>query len=269
MKYPNSKTINLIISTVMLLTPFFSTAQQAGIQLEGTDATYFAAGGENAKGRTVLILPGGGYSYHAMDHEGFDWVPFFTERGINVAVLKYKLPEGNSDVPLADVKKTIEILQAHADEWNIDPQDIGIMGFSAGGHLASTYATHSEGKTKPSFQILFYPVISLKDGLTHQGSKDCFLGKDQSEERVLAFSGEEQVSPSTPPAILFHSNDDTGVVPQNSINYYLALNRAKVPASLHIYPVGGHGWGFRNYFPYHDVMLEELSTWLRIQKTKD
>lgn len=265
----NSKISILIISTVMLLTPLFSNAQQTGIRLEGTDATYFAAEGENAKGKTVLILPGGGYSYHAMDHEGFDWVPFFNERGINVAVLKYKLPEGNLELPLGDVKKTIEILQSHAEEWNIDPKDIGIMGFSAGGHLASAYSTHSEGDTKPAFQILFYPVISLKPGLTHQSSKDCFLGSDQSEDRILSYSGEEQVNSSTPPAILFHSADDAGVVPENSINYFQALRKAGVPASLHIYPVGGHGWGFRNYFPYHDVMLEELSTWLKLQKTKD
>lgn len=255
--------IFLFLSISMSLYPFISRAEQKGILLDETEAWFYQAKGENSNGKTILILPGGGYSNHAMDHEGYDWVPFFNELGINVAVLKYKLPEGNLNVPLNDVKQTIQTLQDHAEEWNINPKDIGIMGFSAGGHLASAYATHSEGETKPAFQILFYPVISLKPELTHKGSKDLFLGSDQSDERIKSYSGEEQVSSTTPPAILFHSYDDNGVVPDNSINYFQALRNVGVPASLHIYPVGGHGWGFRNYFPYHDIMLDELKVWLK------
>ena len=253
----------LILSIAMPLFTFTSKAQDKGISLEESEAWFYQAKGENAHGKTILILPGGGYSHHAMDHEGHDWAPFFNKLGINVAVLKYKLPEGNLDIPLNDVKKTIQALQSHSEEWNINPKDIGIMGFSAGGHLASTYATHSEGDTKPAFQILFYPVISLKQELTHQGTRNLFLGSDQSEERIKSYSGEEQVSPATPPAILFHSYDDKAVVPDNSINYFQALRKAGVQASLHIYPEGGHGWGFREKFPYHDVMLEELSVWLK------
>ena len=253
----------LYLSVAMLLSPFISKAQDKGIRLDETEAWFYQAKGENAQGKTVLILPGGGYSHHAMDHEGHDWVPFFNQNGVNVAILKYKLPEGNLEIPINDVKKTIETLQSHAQEWNINPSDIGIMGSSAGGHLASTYATHIEGPTKPAFQILFYPVISFKDGLTHKGSKDLFLGEDRSEARVMLYSGEEQVTDTTPPAILFHSYDDGLVVPDNSINYFQALRKAGVTTSLHIYPEGGHGWGFRESFPYHDVMLEELSVWLK------
>lgn len=260
--------IPLCFSFVMFF-PFFSKAQEAGIPLKETESWFYQAKGENADGKTVLILPGGGYTHHAMDHEGFGWVPFFSERGINVAILKYKLPDGNLEIPLNDVKKTIETLQNHAEDWNINPEDIGIMGFSAGGHLASAYATHSEEATKPSFQILFYPVISLKADLTHKGSRDSFLGSDQSTERVLLYSGEEQVSSTTPPAILFHSYDDRAVVPDNSINYFQALRKAGVTASLHIYPVGGHGWGIREKFPYHEEMLEELSAWLRNVNKKE
>ena len=227
-----------------------------------SEAWFFQATGDNATGKTVVILPGGGYGGHAIDHEGFDWVPFFNDLGINVAVLKYKLPDGNFEIPLNDVKATIESLQKNAGQYHINPADIGVMGFSAGGHLASAYSTHAEGAVRPAFQILFYPVVSLKSELTHQGSRDSFLGADQSEERVKMFSGEEQVTASTPPAIIFHSHDDDLVVPDNSILYYQALRRAGVPASLHIYPVGGHGWGFRDKFPYHDVMLRELAAWL-------
>lgn len=256
------KNIGAVLTALTgVLFPVTSKAQQEGIPLEEVEAWFYKSPVENATGKTVLILPGGGYTFHAMDHEGREWVPFFNDRGINVAILKYKLPEGNYEIPLADVKKTFELLQAHAREWNVDPADIGIMGFSAGGHLASAYATHSEGSTRPAFQILFYPVISLKEGLTHQGSKDALLGKNPDEELVLLYSGEEQVTDSTPRAILFHSNDDTGVVTENSVNYYMALRRAGVPASLHIYPSGGHGWGMRA-FPYHDTMLEDLSAWL-------
>lgn len=252
----------LIFSITLSFNTLLSVAEKNGIMLNDTETWFYQAKGENACGKTVLILPGGGYSYHAMDHEGHEWVTFFNERGINVAILKYKLPEGNLEIPLNDVRKTVQTLQKHSEEWNIDPEDIGIMGFSAGGHLAAAYATHSEGGDKPAFQILFYPVISLKAELTHQGTKDLFLGSDQREERILYYSSEEQVSASTPPAILFHSYDDDSVVPDNSINYFKKLRKAGVQASLHIYPDGGHGWGFRDYFPYHNVMLEELSVWL-------
>lgn len=254
---------NLLTSSILFFLPFKLSAEPQGLSLgEEVEAVFFKAEGEKAEGKTVVILPGGGYSHHAMDHEGFDWVPFFNNIGVNVAILKYKLPEGNSMIPLNDVKKTFEILQSNAVNWNINPQDIGIMGFSAGGHLASTYATHSENETKPAFQILFYPVVSLKESLTHKGSRNSFLGEDQSEERVIFYSNEEQVESNTPPALLFHSNDDGLVVPDNSINYYRALRQNGVPASLHIYPSGEHGWGFRKSFPYHDVMLEEISIWI-------
>lgn len=255
------KKVALLCLGIALLFPSPTEAQNNGIALNETEAWFYPAG-NCADGKTVLILPGGGYSYHAMQHEGHDWVPFFNAQGINVAVLKYRLPEGNPAVPLNDVKKTMEILLDHAQEWNINPNDIGIMGFSAGGHLASCYANHTQGTIKPAFQILFYPVISLKSELTHQGSKDSFLGSDQSEERIKLYSGEEQVTSTTPPAIIFHSCDDPVDV-ENSVSYFRSLKKAGIPVALHIYPDGGHGWGIKPYFPYHNLMLEELSTWLK------
>lgn len=236
-------------------------AQQEAIALNETESWFYPAKGTNT-GKTILILPGGGYSYHAMDHEGHGWAPFFNDQGINVVVLKYKLPEGNPEIPLGDVKRTMEIILNNAENWEINPNDIGIMGFSAGGHLASSYATHSLGNTKPAFQILFYPVISMKPGFTHQYTKDSLLGNNPSDELVTLFSGEEQVTADTPPAIMFHSFDDQVNV-ENSVNYFRALKKAGVPSALHIYPGGGHGWGIRPDFPYHDVMLEELSNWLK------
>ena len=264
--------INFNLSAILLsfsmLFPSFMKGETKGIQFGETEAEFFQAPSDKASGKTVLILPGGGYAHHAMDHEGYDWVPYFNNQGINVAILKYMLPEGNSEIPFNEVKKTFNALKEKAGEWNINPNDIGIMGFSAGGHLASTYATHAKGEDVPAFQILFYPVVSMKEGITHRGSRDNLLGKDQNYKKVIFYSNEEQVDSSTPPAIIFHSNDDGAVVPDNSINYYMALNKAGVPASLHIYPVGGHGWGFRESFPYHGVMLEELAVWLSQQNKK-
>lgn len=256
-----SNRIFFLILTFFSLSTLFLKAETS-VQTKGnSELYYFKAEGENAKGKTVVILPGGGYVYHAMDHEGFDWVPFFNNLGINVAILKYKLPEGDYNIPLNDVKETFRALRENAHDLNVNPEDIGIMGFSAGGHLASSYATHSS-EEKPAFQILFYPVISMKSSLTHPGSRDNLLGENPTEEMVVLFSNEEQINPDTPPAIIFHSDDDGLVVPENSINYYLGLNQHKIPASLHIYPSGEHGWGFRESFPYHEAMLKELETWL-------
>lgn len=252
--------VSLILITTFL--PGVMNSQTRDNTVEKPRIEYFKAKGENALGRTVVILPGGGYVYHAMDHEGYDWVPFFNNLGLNVAILKYELPEGNAEIPFNDVKDTFRVLKEKSNDWNINPEEIGIMGFSAGGHLASTYATHAEASDRPAFQILFYPVISFQSDLTHQGSRDALLGNQQNEERVEYYSNEMQVDSLTPPAILFHSNDDGLVVPDNSIKYYQALRNNKIPAALHIYPSGEHGWGFRENFPYHEVMLEELSTWI-------
>jgi acetyl esterase/lipase len=143
---------------------------------------------------------------------------------------------------------------------------VGIMGFSAGGHLASTIATHSKGEVKPDFQILFYPVITMVSGFTHKGSHDNFLGKDLSkkEQKRLEqeFSNDMQVTRATPRAFIALSDDDHGVLPSNGVNYYVECFRHDVPASLHVYPTGGHGWGYRESFPYHMEMLLELKAWL-------
>ena len=150
-----------------------------------------------------------------------------------------------------------------ADVWNLNPNDIGIMGSSAGGHLASTIATHAKPELRPNFQILFYPVITMDKSYTHMGSHNNLLGKDASAELETEYSNEKQVTKDTPRAFIVYSDDDKVVPPANGVNYYLALNKNNVPSVLHIYPSGGHGWGIREDFLYKSEMLNELTSWLR------
>ena len=251
-----------ILTLSIMSNPVIMTGQPTGVRFCDTEAEFFKSDKGGPDSATVVILPGGGSQGHAMDNEGYDWVPFFNNIGVNVVVLKYTLPDGDPSLPFNDVKNTFTALKEKSENLGLDPGKIGIMGFSAGGHLASTFATHTGKDDKPAFQILFYPVISFKPNLVHEGSRDNLLGGSLNDDTIMLYSNENRVDSLAPPAILFHSDDDGFVPRENSVEYYLALNRSGVPASLHIYPVGGHGWGFREEFPYHNVMLEELSTWL-------
>ena len=215
-----------------------------------------------ATGRTVLVLPGGGYRNLAREHEGYQWAPFFNEQGIAVAVLKYRMPHGNREVPFSDAEEALRIIKDNAEKWGINPDDVGIMGSSAGGHLASTIATKLRNKNKPAFQILFYPVITMDTTFTHIGSHDSLLGKEVTPDIEELYSNEKQITPDTPRAIIFFSDDDRTVPSVNGAKYYLALKKHNIPASLYIYPSGGHGWGSRNSFKYHDEMLDNLRSWL-------
>ncbi len=253
----------LCIAMVFFTTTLGASAAGRIFKLDKVDCTVYLPDSSMATGRAVVILPGGGYSIHAMDHEGHQWAPFFNQQGIAVAVLKYNLPAGDRNIPMDDVKSTFRTLRENAADWKINPSDIGIMGFSAGGHLASTIATHTDGMEKPDFQILFYPVVSLDPAITHSGTRTGFLGNNPNAEDQKEYSNANAVKASTPPAIIFHSNDDRIVHPMNAIEYYTALQKAGVSASLHIYPVGGHGWGYHDTFPFHDQVLEELGAWLR------
>lgn len=219
----------------------------------------------NPTGRAVVCCPGGGYSHLALNHEGHDWAGYFNEKGIAFAVLKYRMPHGNRELPLADAYQAITTMRDSATVWGINPYDVGIMGFSAGGHLASSVCTHGDGKTRPDFAILFYPVITMGEG-THKGSKANFLGEQRqlAPSLIRQWSNETQVqSGLTPPTILLMTGDDRVVPPlENGIAYYAALQRAGISSALHVYPVGGHGFGFRSAFGSHYLMLHDLSTWL-------
>ena len=216
-----------------------------------------------ATGRCVLICPGGAYAVLASGHEGHDWAPVLNNMGIAAVVLHYRLPHGDNRIPISDAEAAMQLIRANAKEWHINPDDVGIMGSSAGGHLASTLATHSKGNALPNFQILFYPVITMDPGFTHMQSHDNFLGKGAKKKEEQLYSNDMQVTSKTPRAWIALSDDDQLVMPANGVNYYFELYRHDVPASLHVYPTGGHGWGIRQDFFFHDEMLLELKAWLR------
>ena len=225
--------------------------------------TVFLPADTKATGKAVVICPGGGYEWLAIDNEGFDWAPFFNEMGIAAIVLKYRMPHGNPAVPVSDAEEAMKLVRRHAASWHIDSHQVGVMGSSAGGHLASTIATHSKGDAKPDFQILFYPVITMMQGLTHQGSHDNLLGKDAHSKDEKFYSNDMQVTYATPRAFITLASDDDLVSPMNGVNYYRELYRHDVRVSLYVYPSGGHGFGSHTNFRYHNAMQHELRAWLR------
>ena len=177
-----------------------------------------------ANGKGVFIFPGGGYAMVAYGHEGTRWAPFFNEQGIAVFVLKYSLPKGDRSRTFNDVSSAMNIVKTNATNWGLNLSQIGVMGFSAGGHLAATVATHFTEPIKPAFQILFYPVITMEAAYTHAGSRENLLGKTPSQALVDEYSNEKQVSVTTPPAIIITAADDQVVPIENSLNYFKSLN---------------------------------------------
>ena len=215
----------------------------------------------NHTGKAVVICPGGGYKILAYDWEGTDIAKWYNSKGIAAFVLKERLPDSPSLVqpqwaPLQDAQRAMRIVRKNAAKWNINPSQIGIMGFSAGGHLASTLGTHFDEDTlkasnthslnkisaRPDFMVLIYPVITFDKQYYHGGSKNALIGEDASQEMLDYFSNNLQVSSNTPPTFLIHSADDTVVPYQNSVLFYDALQKHKIPSELHLYPTGGHGY---------------------------
>ena len=213
-------------------------------------------------GRCVVLVPGGGYNHLAGSHEGSSWIPFFTSQGISVVVTKYTLPAGDREKPLGDIRETFRFLRQQGGQWGINPNGIGIMGFSAGGHLAAAFTNSEVGDQRPAFCILMYPVVRL-DTRQHLGMAKKFLGDDCSNELRKAWSTHQMVSAETPPTIILTADDDAVIEPTNSTDYYQMLKKHHVQASMHIYPSGGHGFGFRKSFPYHDRMVQDLTDWLK------
>ena len=256
---------SLFVLLVLLLTGLQVSAQSTPkpFDIEQPSLRVFLPAPELATGRAVVACPGGGYSGLAVNHEGYDWAPYFNKQGIALIVLKYRMPKGDRTLPISDAEAAMKMVRDSADVWNLNPNDIGIMGSSAGGHLASTIATHAPEALRPNFQILFYPVITMDKSFTHMGSHDNLLGKDASADLEKEFSNEKQVTKETPRAFIVYSDDDKVVPPANGVNYYLALNKKGVPSVLHIYPTGGHSWGIREDFLYKSEMQNELTSWLR------
>ena len=212
---------------------------------------------EKATGAAVLICPGGGYSMLAFSHEGFDIAKWLNENGIAGIILKYRLPsdlimKDKSTGPLQDAQEAIRTIRRRAKEWNIDPKKIGVIGFSAGGHLASTLSTHYDDKiydvkdgvsARPDFSLLIYPVITMDETFTHAGSRRNLIGENPSDELIKRFSNELMINENTPPAFLVHSADDKVVPVRNSQVYFSGLLKYNIPSELHIFQKGGHGYG--------------------------
>ena len=217
---------------------------------------------QEKKRKAVIICPGGGYE-HLSPREGEPIAMKYLAMGYHVFVLHYSLAPERFPTALRELALLTAKIREHADEWRIDSEGIIVSGFSAGGHLASTIATHAPEALRPNFQILFYPVITMDKSFTHMGSHDNLLGKDASADLEKEFSNEKQVTKETPRAFIVYSDDDKVVPPANGVNYYLALNKKGVPSVLHIYPTGGHGWGIREDFLYKSEMQNELTSWLR------
>jgi acetyl esterase/lipase len=236
----------------------------------------YPAPADKATGTAVVICPGGSYALLAIGHEGADVAKWLNGLGITAFVLKYRLPnsaimENKAIGPLQDGQQAIRIVRRGAKEWGIDPHKIGIMGFSAGGHLASTISTHFNEKVynspdstsaRPDFSLLIYPVISMEAGITHAESRENLLGRNPSPAQVRKFSNELQVNAKTPPAFLVHSMDDNAVPIQNSIGYALSLQKFKIPCELHLYESGGHGYGMGRSANSESTWPEACRKWL-------
>ncbi len=230
-----------------------------------------------ANGTAILICPGGGYLHLAYTKEGIDIAKWLNTMGVTAFVLKYRLPSDSIMMdktigPLMDAQKAMRIIRSDADKWNIDTNRIGVIGFSAGGHLASTLCTHYNDKVydsdsisaKPNFSILIYPVISMEESITHMGSRENLLGKNPTQAEIDKFSNELQINKDTPPAFLAAAEDDKTVPIQNSINYFKSLSKLQIPAEIHIYQRGGHGFGLAKNGGTESYWPEECARWLKL-----
>ncbi|MBN2091512.1 alpha/beta hydrolase [candidate division KSB1 bacterium] len=244
--------------------------------------TLYIAPVDKATDTAILICPGGGYQHLAIDHEGHQIAQWLNSLGISAFILKYRIgtwegKKNNHPIPLLDAQRGIRTLRARANEWKINPERIGILGFSAGGHLASTVGTHFDsGKpdspdkiehvsSHPNFMILIYPVISFKTKYVHRGSRKVLLGENADMTLVENLSNETQVTSMTPPTFLIHTSEDTSVPAENSILFYLALHEAHVPVEMHIYGRGKHGFGLAPNDPVLSTWPDHCKRWLQVQ----
>ncbi len=230
----------------------------------------------NSNGMSVIICPGGGYSILAFDKEGTKVAEELNKWGITAFVLKYRLPDDTTNIdrslaPLQDAQQAIRMIRSNAGQWGLKKDQIGIMGFSAGGHVASTAATHftanadvtnkDTSSVRPDFAILIYPVISFDSTITHKGSRNNLVGAKAPIDKINLYSNELQVTAKTPPSFLVHAGDDAAVPVDNSIRYYQACIKYKVPVEMHLYPKGGHGFGMNNKTT-NDNWMERLKNWI-------
>jgi len=272
MKMNKNLVKNIFRILILLIIPFFALAQNSPTTVVNLwqDAAPGAKGDtdqdtptltvylpekSNSTGTGVVIFPGGGYGHLAMDHEGHQVAQWLNSHGIAGFITRYRYSPYRHPIPLTDAKRAIRTVRANADKWNINPEKLGVLGFSAGGHLASTTLTHfdmgnpesqdlvEQESSRPDFGVLVYPVISFTTKYTHEGSKRNLLGENPDQELVKFLSNELQITASTPPTFLMHTSGDTGVPAENSILFYMGLRQFEIPAEMHIYEKGRHGFG--------------------------
>ena len=248
-------------------------------QVSDPTLTVFLPSKEKATGAAVVICPGGGYARLAIDHEGWDIAVWLRNMGVAGIVLKYRLPtdkimKDKKIGPLQDAQEAIRIVRRNAEAWGIDPEKVGVMGFSAGGHLAATLSTQFDEQVytpqdnvsaRPDFSILIYPVISMKEGVTHEGSRENLIGEDPDNQLIARFSNELQIDEQTPPAFLVHAADDKAVPVSNSLLYFEGLRKYETPAELHIYESGGHGFGLGRGLETAKGWADACKLWLTAQ----
>lgn len=249
-------------------------------KVQNPEIAVFLPSKKHATGQAVVICPGGGYGILAYNWEGTDVAKWLNSKGITGIVLKYRLPNSKSNIvpdksPLMDAQRAIRMVRANADKWNLKKDKIGIMGFSAGGHLASTAATHFDNgnsnspdsverySSRPDFAILMYPVITMSKPTMHSGSKNSLIGQNANSELSNFYSAELNVTKETPPTFLAHATDDKGVPVENSLMFYQALKDHNVPVEMHLYPKGGHGFGLALGIPETESWTDRCIDWLR------
>ena len=249
-------------------------------KVQSPEITVYMPSKRNATGQAVIICPGGGYVNLAYSWEGTDVAKMLNSKGITAIVLKYRLPNSKSNIvpnlsPLMDAKRAIRMVRFYAAKWNIKKDRVGIMGFSAGGHLASTLGTHFDAgddsakdsidqlSSRPDFMVLVYPVISMNKGIMHVGSRNNLIGATPADDLAKLYSNELQVTKQTPPTFIVHAADDKTVPVENSLLFFQALKDNGVPVEMHIYPTGGHGFGLALGKGYLETWTDRCIDWLR------
>ena len=271
--------VRLTSSRVLPTFPLWANGAPGALGTAPTDqpeiTPYLPLAGK-ANGTAVVVYPGGGYVHLAMDHEGSAIANWLASNGVAAFVVKYRLgPQYHHPTMLNDAQRALRTVRARASEWGVDPNRLGIIGFSAGGHLASTVGTHFDAgltsggdaidrvSSRPDFMMLIYPVITMRDSVTHKGSHDNVLGPNPDPALARLLSNELQVTHATPPAFIVHSTDDRTVPVENAILMYRALRDAAVPVEMHIFEHGGHGYGMAPKDPVLNVWPTLAEAWMR------
>ncbi len=261
---------------VELLWPAGAPGAVGSEEADRPTLTIYRAPEDKANGAGIVICPGGGYGFLAVDHEGQQIAEWMNSLGVTAGVLRYRIaPRYHHPAPMQDVQRALRLMRSRAGDLKIEPNKLGVIGFSAGGHLASTAATHfdagdadagdtiDKASCRPDFAILSYPVITMDTAVTHGGSRHNLIGDAPNDELVKLMSNELQVTAETPPTFLWHTTEDTAVVPENSLLFYGALHKANVPCELHIYEKGQHGVGLARDLPGVGDWPRECEAWLR------